>query len=63
MKPRMAKTFALSLRHMELLLMGGDVKILTGHWLDVDDCRLVLSHTAVARRWAEIGVRLLWEDE
>jgi hypothetical protein len=61
--PRMAITFALSLRHMRLLLMGGDLKILTGYWGEVENCNLVLSYTAVARSWAEIGVRLLWEDD
>jgi hypothetical protein len=59
----MAITFALSLQHMELLIMGGDVRILTGHWGEVEHCCLVLSYTAVARSWAEIGVRLLWEDD
>ena len=43
--------------------MGGDVRILTGHWGEVEHCCLVLSYTAVARSWAEIGVRLLWEDD
>lgn len=61
--PRMAITFSLSLRHRELQLMGGDWKILTGHWGEVENCRLALHYTAVARSYAEIGVRLLWEDD